>query len=739
MKRLFSAVACTAITLAALAVPANPRPATVQQADGTSITLKLVGDEYYNYTATSDGYVVVRNDAGNYVYAMTQGDDVVPSNVVAHDAAQRSSSEQAYVAASAMRSLPAARAEHAHQARVKRDLQGKGIFNTANFRGLVILVNYTDVQFSQEDPQAFYDELVNGHDYTGFTDANGRKQSVTGSMRDYYYANSLGKFDPVFDVVGPITVDYASTYPQGTSYARAVFGNALYKANSQIDYTQYDGDGDGKVDMVYFIVAGYGSNVSGNDDDLLWPHKSTFSSTMKYDNMKFDMYACSTEMDGREGSNDIAGAGVMCHEFSHVLGLPDLYDTDYSTNGQSHDPGQWDIMSGGSYNNYSRSPVGYTIYERYALGWSKPTIINAAGHYTLDAVNLNGNGYIIKSPTTGEFFMLDNRQKTGWDAYCPGHGLEVVRVDSTYAYAWEYNKINITASRNYYEMLRANNSNEGTDDGTADVYPGTNGVVRLTTTTTPSLTTYAGLNTDWALHNITETAGGTIEFDIVPYDIEEKTLVEDFESMEAKTAVKSTGNEGTIATWSCTNAFPTSPDAAYCNGSNAMALFKPGLILMTTDVEQDSIYLVTATICNPQKDAKYKLYYATGGTTSFQVVSNDPVVVPTGVNKYVAQWAVSIKGKARFRLNMTDGASTKTAPTYIDDFTIYYTDIEEPTTLLGDVNLDGKVDAADIACVVKIITGVESAGTYGTRDDVNTDGSVNSGDVSKLVTIIAGE
>jgi hypothetical protein len=227
-------------------------------------------------------------------------------------------------------------------------------------------------------------------------------------------------------------------------------------------------------------------------------------------------YSCSGEIYGWEyyGYTDPDGIGTIVHEFSHALGLMDLYDTDYGTNGAANDPGEWDVMSGGSYLNDSRTPAGFSIWERYRLGFAEPEqITEKRAGYTLEPVNTSNKGYWIQSPNENEFFMIENRQQTGWDAYLPGHGMLVTRVEYDEDRWWE-NTINIYSYHMLYQLLRAGNSSESSD---SDPFPGTNGVTSLNNLTTPSLKTWSGLDCEFGIANIAEN-DGIITFGVVNGD-----------------------------------------------------------------------------------------------------------------------------------------------------------------------------------------------------------------------------
>ena len=503
--------------MSASAIPAHPRPVDIRQSDGTTLTLKLVGDEFHHYSATADGYTVLQTSNGDYVYAVQSGEGIAPSSVIAHNPQMRSATELKMVSSLQKGLTDKAAVAQGMRMRSNRDkLMAPARTDYQNFRGLVVLIEYTDRSFTYGND--YFDDMMNKENYTGYYSSGGYFVPCTGSARDYYHDNSMGVFDPQFDVVGPVLVDYSSTTPQGYDNCGDIFVSAIDQLDSSVDFSQYDGDGDGTVDMIYFIVAGYTANFSGNNSGYLWPHQfyMYYYTDELYDGVYLGRYSCSGEIYGWEyyGYTDPDGIGTIVHEFTHALGLADLYDTDYGTNGAANDPGEWDVMSGGSYLNESRTPAGFSIWERYRLGFAEPEqITEKRAGYTLEPVNTSNKGYWIQSPNENEFFMIENRQQTGWDAYLPGHGMLVTRVEYDEDRWWE-NTINIYSYHMLYQLLRAGNSSESSD---SDPFPGTNGVTSLNNLTTPSLKTWSGLDCEFGIANIAEN-DGIITFGVVNGD-----------------------------------------------------------------------------------------------------------------------------------------------------------------------------------------------------------------------------
>ena len=515
----------------ALAVPAYKGTAKMLQPDGTTVTISLHGDEYLHFYTTADGYSIVKDANNRYVYAELKDGQLLPTSRVAHDADARSAEELAYL--SGVKKYLQPEMKQSVREEKEREMTRRAVarqkamnrepqYDYSNFHGLIILVEYNDMQFSRDDIGTIINDFANAENYTGYSTQN----PFTGSVRDYFNDISGGLFKPEFDVVGPVQVNRSQYYVNATDNSIQLMYDAINAVDSQVNFRNYDRDDDGVVDMVYLIFAGLGSNITGNDSRLLWPHAGkfynpqTWSSVWK-DGVRLGRYACSTELIPTQTGNIIDGIGTMCHEFSHVLGLMDTYDTDYDgSGGNSHHPGWWDIMAAGSYCNNSRTPVGYTLYERYAVGFATPEVINAEGEYTLENVSTN-TGYRINTRRNKEFFLLENRQKDKWNSYGPGHGMLVFRVDSTNANVWRENKVNVNPNHNYFELLRADGYKDG--DKASDPFPGSKKVRRLDNTTSPAnLKSWSGLDSPWGLDSIKE-INGVITFKVI--DVNQLTSV----------------------------------------------------------------------------------------------------------------------------------------------------------------------------------------------------------------------
>lgn len=728
MKKLSILLMALTIAIVASGEPANPIPVSITQPDGTKLQLKLVGDEFYHFNTTIDGYTIV-NVNGKWEYAMKSGNKLTSTGVLAHDPEVRNTQEQQLLSATAKHLVDEQGTNNAQKARSSRDKKNQWqkdpVIDYSQFRGLIILINFNDRQFLMDNPNDFYDKLCNTENYSGFYH-NGRFQRCTGSVRDYYYDNSMGQFDPDFDIVGPVNLDY-SCY-EGNDKAREIFKASLDAVDDQVDFSLYDADNDGEIDMVFFMVAGYSSSYSGNNDGYLWPHMSYLIDWWSgwppqpyvYDGKTMGTYASSCEIYGWEsqGTTMPNAIGTICHEFGHVLGLPDLYDTDYSSSGgESNHPGSWDVMAGGSGNNYGRNPVGYSLWERWELGFTDTPAELTLGAQSLTAVDVSNTGYMMQSPNENEYFLFENRQPGKWDSALPGHGLVITRVDYSNEQAWWNNEVNCNPAHNYYELLHASgNSASGVP------FPGQNNVTYINSSSDPGLVTWAGDACQYALNNIAEN-NNVILFNVVA-DVPPLTLIEDFDQMPTQLPANSVNVEGNFATWN----FPKSNVVEY-NGTHVASLQMPGGIAMNSDIDVQPIKISINANNTSSTASKIQLYCSTDKGATWNSIG----IATVGANtEDVITWRTNLdqKSPVRFKINRTSGA--KNVDLIIDNFTIYYFDSATP----GDVNGDGSVTSVDVTALYNyLLDGDSSAIENGDQDG---DGKITAGDITVIYNILLG-
>lgn len=733
--------------LVAHAVPADPTPAQVTQPDGSKLTVVLHGDEFFNYLTTSDGYTVVKNPAGYYTYACLEGSNLLASECIARD--ERSAADQAFLSGLPKGLTSKAMKERGsklknHRNELLRGIGHGGHMDYSKFRGLIILINYTDRNFndyvpSNYTPVDFYEEMINGHDYKGFTLPAGTKVECMGSVRDYYYDNSFQQFDPHFDILGPVDVPFACTDAHQFK-CDSIFFAALEALDPEVDFSQYDTDGDGTADMVFFLVAGFGSDYSDNNRDYLWPHMKDFAESPVLDGVNFSLYACSTNMTGAEGDfismGSIAGIGTICHEFSHCLGLPDFYDTDNDgSGGVNHAyPLTWSIMASGFKNNNGRNPAGYSLFERYALGFAQPTLIEGEGTITVTALEEDNMGYRLNTANKNEYFLIENRQRIKWDKNLPGPGMLVWRVDSTNADVWENNLVNANPGHNYYELLRANFN--GMNDSPRDPFPGTSNVTSITNASQPNMRTWDGKLSHYAFVNIAQ-ADSVITFDVIIDN--SKSSIEDFEKMPVAATLNERGVAGVYANWDFYNCAVV--DTAQVSEGHVVAM-KNGSYFNTIDnlnkipkVVRFKIYNPTSTgvMITPQyskdngkkwrglDEYPYDYYVAAGGMTTATITT-----LPTNV-------------PIMLRIKQTSGSSSEYC--YIDDIEICYESTwepepEEPEWQMGDVNHDYSVDVQDVTMIISYILGSTDENFFVEQADMDGIEPIDVNDVTAVIAFI---
>ena len=449
MKRiLISAVLslCAAMTFA---IPAKKSWKVVSQSDGTTIKVSQAGDEHLHYYITEDNVPIYKAADNRYCYLTIESGKLHNSGVLAHESAARSAKELQVMntihdLAPIARQMAAKKRSAAKRCVRPDRLPSKD--NISVFKGskkaLVILAAFSDKSFSKDDDAIvkFYDEVLNQEGYS--------QNGAAGSVHDYFKDMSRGEFDLTFDIVGPVKVSKSATYyggPSpimgGTDHIGEFITEAIKKADEKcdIDWKKYDWDDDGEVEQVFVLYAGYGQ-ATGGPTGTIWPNAWTLDEALQnsdgnggfsIDGVFINQYACSNELYLDSGTVPM-GLGVFCHEFSHCMGLPDMYDTNY---GSTPTMGDWDLLAGGSYNGpqgIGWCPAGWTSYERAYAGWLELTELKAGdiikGMTSLEEAD--GKAYVIYNDNhKDEYYLLENHKGMGWDKYTPENGLLIIHVD----------------------------------------------------------------------------------------------------------------------------------------------------------------------------------------------------------------------------------------------------------------------------------------------------------------------
>ena len=515
MKRQLTTILLTIIAVTAMAIPAKRGFwKTITLVDGTQVRAELRGDEHMHYMQDAQGNKYVKNQTGTYELGKVEA-----------------------LQAKAQKRRAMVNKSRAKRAAVRK-VGGRTTYTGAK-KGLIILVEYADSSFERGHDAALYKRVANEEN---FTNADG----FVGSVADYFKAQSNGQFTLSFDVVGPVRLTKNLSYYGGNNsdgddeHAADMIIEACQAADAQVNYADYDWDDDGEVDQVFILYCGAGA-ANGGGEDTIWPHEWNLSSAEYYgygdgpitlDGVKIDTYACSAELQPDDYDYDmftgeitevyswkIDGIGTICHEFSHCLGYPDMYDT--RSNGENYGMYNWDLMDYGAYNGDGFCPSGYTSFEKWWAGWIEPIELNedAVDVTAMKALAENGDVYVIYNDSRrskgieGEYYLLENRQNVGWDKELSAEGLLILHVDYN-ADVWESNAVNNTESQQRCTVFHASNSEEEGPEGDPYPYEDNN---KLTNTSTPKASLY-NANADGKklmskpVTNITQNNDGTISF-----------------------------------------------------------------------------------------------------------------------------------------------------------------------------------------------------------------------------------
>lgn len=501
MKRISCNIVLLMISVLMLALPARRgqwRSLTLE--DGSSVVAEARGDEYFHYWRSAEGDIYVKDAvSGRYRKVDASTDWGKLTSGVTRAKGGHFASRPRFV--------PKRRAGSAGGDRQ---------------RALMILVQFPDCRFSMPDPKAFYQRVTNEK---GFSEAN-----FKGSVRDYFLEQSGGKLDLNYDVAGPVTMPKNFSYYGLNDDAKAgeMVNDACLLVDGEIDFSAYDYDRDGVAEEVYVLYAGYGQADHSDEDKYIWPHAYSLNADhnagkapLVLDGTEIDVYACSNEL---QSDDQVDGIGTICHEFSHCLGLADMYDTSPA---EAYAMGYWDIMDGGCYNGDGYLPSGYSGFEKWQAGWITPVELSADTTITgLRPQSEGGTSYVIYNEAKkDEYYIIENRQRKGYDADLPGHGLVVTHVDYN-ATAWEYNIVNAVGKdaasgfNNTHQratIVAADNRRDyDTERGDAYPYQGNDSLTHLSM---PAAILY-NKNVDGSkmmilgLFNIKEHSDGTMSFEV---------------------------------------------------------------------------------------------------------------------------------------------------------------------------------------------------------------------------------
>lgn len=467
---------CLCLTLNA--APAKRIVKTVTLQSGEQVEAVLVGDEFGHGFLTADGRLLRPLDNGRY----TEMDKTM------------------------MEKKWQIRSTETNDKRIQRSVSRRRVDDTdGKKKGLILLVEFSDKAMSEAGSREAFDEMFNQVCYN--------KNQHVGSVHDYFLDQSYGKLDLEFDILGPYKLKKELAYYgkndmyNNDAHADEMIVEALTLADDDVNYRDYDWDGDGEVEQVFVIYAGY-CEAEGANANTIWPHESwlrysPYGHPMTLDGVTIDTYACSSEMAGSAG-NRLHGIGTACHEFSHCLGLPDLYDM--STTHDCFGLNSWSLMDNGNYNGPEgfggNVPCGYTAYERMYAGWLQPEELKSTCRIEgMQPLTTRGDAYIVYNDAyANEYYLLENRQQEKWDTYLSGHGLLIYHIDYD-ATVWGKNAVNSDASHQHCTIFHADRQEFSgimygirpsvtPSDLAGDPYPGTSGNTALSDDSYPAATLF---------------------------------------------------------------------------------------------------------------------------------------------------------------------------------------------------------------------------------------------------------
>ena len=411
--------------------------------------IRLYGDEHCKRAESEDGCTIVQNERLQWCYASLKNDSTLEASqwLLGYENGKHEAFRN--FINTTPKHLTAQNSHHHNIITYRKENSKKAV---GQRRMLIILMEYRDVSFKKS--RTDFDQLFNEEGYSA--------DNAQGSVRDFYLSASYHQLELESDIYGPYTASYDMSYYGRNSGMNgndvnpyALFEEAITNVARDTDLAQYDGDGDGFIDNVHIIFAGYGEEA-GASSTAIWSHEATFSRPYEIQGMKIEKYSCAPELRGNSGTG-MSRIGPHCHEIGHALGAMDYYDVNYSTGGEYAGTGMWDIMASGSWNNDGITPADFNPYVKaYDYGWISPNILPQGNVVIPPSYQSMENYYILQSSEYGDFYMLENRSKEDWGAGLPGEGLLVFHVHNGIANAG--NEINATAPQMCYVVCASSKS-----------------------------------------------------------------------------------------------------------------------------------------------------------------------------------------------------------------------------------------------------------------------------------------
>lgn len=553
--------------ITASAVKMQPGVFRVSQSDGTTLSVRAFGDEDLSYFLAADGTLLCQEGTDFFIASVAPDGQLAPTKLLAHDPAQRTLAETAAATAQNRSLFYSTVSTQAAVNKVRREPMKDDstlMPSLGKQKVLVILVEFSDSTFKFSDPKTVFNKYLNARELFS-TSTDPEMFRNYGSVARYFNDMSFGLFQPQFDLYGPVKLPNPLKY-YGAGYSssenmKGLLEDACTAVDDEVDFSQYDSNGDGIVDLVYIIYAGYSQSIAGNSTDCIHPKSGTVYPSKTFDGKSVRRYGVNNELYGTPQTQanglKINGIGLFCHEFSHCMGLPDLYATAGSTAeklvNQTMD--YWSLMDAGEYTYNGFRPTAYTAWERERLGWMTIDTLTVPADVELKPIADGGKAYRIlnDSDLTGhEYYIVENVQQSGWNRYLFGKGMMVTHVDyDDYQFTLGGCKVNSTSGHprmtvlpadglfvpEYYIDEKITESTNATlkkynadlyakyagqtftstlykSEAAGDLFPGATGATALTDSTAPqAATVYTGSTMHKPITDIAEdSATGTVSF-----------------------------------------------------------------------------------------------------------------------------------------------------------------------------------------------------------------------------------
>lgn len=506
MKRVFvNILLLISAYIELCAVPAYPKRSAIV-VNGGFVYITIKGDENCKFAIDELGYTVLPTENGwNYATEDEQGKVVVsayklmPANklsVEAKEFLKRTRKGIVPMSDNVDRRV-------IHKSPSMANANKKPVVGTR--KALMILMQFRDTKFTKSKND--FQRLFNEQGYM--------EDGAMGSVYDFYYWSSYSQLELQSDVLGPYTAQNNMSYYGGNTgmggndkNPYTLFTEAINYAIQEVDLSDYDANGDGLVDNVHIIYAGYGEEA-GASPNAIWAHQMSFP-VITVQGMKLDRYSCAPELRENRGAG-ISRIGVHCHEIGHALGAMDYYDTDYEKGGSYLGTGLWDVMAQGSWNNDGISPAGFNPYVKvYDFGWADAKSLETDTVNTIGESTEPGNIYRIDTGVENDYFLLENRTDKDFHGAEPGKGLLIFHIGPQLESKARTNSINSTFPQQCYVVCASSTykkpsssaSTYGNINSAGCPFPGTANKREFSDASIPAALTIGGRETGINLTDI---------------------------------------------------------------------------------------------------------------------------------------------------------------------------------------------------------------------------------------------